>query len=59
MTIFAYGPAIHDALAREGTTLQELLALREHANTILQAQGDLQGALQRLDAEIARRQRNA
>jgi hypothetical protein len=56
MTIIAYGPAIHDALARKETTLQELQALREHAQTVLAAQGDLEGALQRLNSEIARRQ---
>ena len=58
MTFIAYGAAIHDALARgQATTLQELVALREHAQTLLQAQGDLHGALQRLEEEIARRQR--
>jgi hypothetical protein len=56
MTIIAYGPAIHDALARKETTTQELLALREHAQTLLHAQGDMHAALQRLNSEIARRQ---
>jgi hypothetical protein len=59
MTIIAYGPAIHDALARKETTTHELLALREHARTVLHAQGDLQGALKRLDEEIQRRQGRA
>ena len=58
MTMMPYGPAIHDALAREGTTLQELQALREHAQMLVNAQGDLKAALQRLEAEIARRQRS-
>jgi len=51
-----YGVGINDALGRKDTTLDELIALRAHARTVLEAQGDLAGALQRLDAEIQRRQ---
>jgi hypothetical protein len=51
-----YGVGIYDALERKDTTLQELLVLREHAHAVLQAQGDLHGAVQRLEAEIQRRQ---
>ena len=56
MASLLYGPTITDALARRETTLNELLTLQEHARAILQAQGDLPSAIQRLDAEIARRQ---
>ena len=53
-----YGSAIRDALSRKETTVQELEALRDYAKMIAKAQGDLRGALERLDAEIARRQRS-
>jgi hypothetical protein len=56
MTFIAYGPAIHDALARKETTTQELVALRDHARTVLRVQGDLDGALRHLDEEIKRRE---
>jgi len=58
MALLMYGPTIVDALERRETTLNELLTLQEHARAILHAQGDLQAAVQRLDAEIARRQRS-
>jgi hypothetical protein len=35
--------------------LDELVAHRDHARQVLEAQGDLRAALERLDAEIARR----
>jgi hypothetical protein len=51
-----YAAGIHDACGRKDCTLDELLALRDHAQAVVQAQGDLKGALQRLEAEIQRRQ---
>lgn len=59
MTFIAYGTAINDALGRRATTLGQLIALREHATAVLQAQGDLKGALKKLNAEITKRQRAA
>jgi len=50
-----YGVAISDALKDPATSLDELRAHRDHAREVLAAQGDLKGALQRLEAEIARR----
>ena len=50
-----YGVAIADALKDPQTSLDELIAHRDHAREVLAAQGDLKGALARLDAEIARR----
>jgi hypothetical protein len=50
-----YGNAISDALRDPGTSLDELVAHRDHAREVLAAQGDLRAALERLDAEIQRR----
>lgn len=50
-----YGVAISDALADPKTSLDELIAHRDHAREVLAAQGDLKGALERLEAEIGRR----
>jgi uncharacterized protein DUF1843 len=50
-----YGVAIADALADPKTSLDELIAHRDHARQVLAAQGDLKSALARLEAEIARR----
>ena len=50
-----YGVAISDALRDPNTTLDELIAHRDHARKVLAAQGDLIGALAKLEAEIARR----
>ncbi len=50
-----YGVAIADALGNPSTTLEELVAHRDHAREVLSAQGDLRAALERLDGEIARR----
>lgn len=50
-----YGVAISDALADPNTSLEELIAHRDHAREVLAAQGDLRAALQRLDDEIQRR----
>ena len=50
-----YGVAIADALRDPQTSLEELIAHRDHARQVLEAQGDLRAALERLDREIARR----
>jgi hypothetical protein len=50
-----YGVAIHDALKDPSTSLDELIAHRDHARQVLAAQGDLKAALERLEGEIARR----
>lgn len=54
-TVPPYGQAISDALRDPGTSLDELIAHRDHAREVLAAQGDLRAALARLDAEIERR----
>jgi hypothetical protein len=50
-----YGVAISDALSDPNTSVEELIAHRDHAREVLAAQGDLRAALERLDAEIQRR----
>ena len=50
-----YGTAISDALRDPSTSLDELIAHRDHAREVLAAQGDLRAALERLDSEIQRR----
>jgi hypothetical protein len=50
-----YGVAIADALADPQTSLDELIAHRDHARAVLEQQGDLKAALERLEAEIGRR----
>jgi Domain of unknown function (DUF1843) len=50
-----YGPPINDALKDPNTTLDTLVELRHRAASLLKAQGDLKGALKRLDREIQRR----
>ena len=50
-----YGVAISDALNDPNSTLEDLNALRERGVAEFTAQGDLAGALERLDAEIERR----
>lgn len=50
-----YGVAIADALKDPKTSLDELLAHRDHARAVLKQQGDLKSALARLEAEIRRR----
>ena len=54
-----YGVAIADALKDPGTSLEELIAHRDHAREVLAAQGDLRAALERLDREIAAPRRRA
>ena len=56
MTLIAYGAAINDAIKKK-SSLGELVALREHATAVVNAQGDLKGALKKLNAEIAKRQK--
>ena len=50
-----YGVAISDALQDPNTTLEDLNALRDRARSELEQQGDLAGALERLEAEIQSR----
>ncbi|MGA9582086.1 MAG: DUF1843 domain-containing protein [Allosphingosinicella sp.] len=50
-----YGVAISDALSDPDTSVEELIAHRDHAREVLEAQGDLKAALERLDSEIRRR----
>lgn len=50
-----YGVAISDALDDPQSTTEQLKALRDSARETLDAQGDLPGALAKLEAEIARR----
>jgi len=50
-----YAAGIHDACGRKEATLDELLGLRDRAKAVVEGQGDLKGALERLDAEIKRR----
>ena len=56
--IALYGVAIGNALSALGkghASVDDLLALRDQAKAIVDAQGDLVAALRELDAEIARR----
>jgi hypothetical protein len=50
-----YGVAISDALSDPQTSLEDLSALRDRARRELEEQGDLPGALEKLEAEIQRR----
>jgi hypothetical protein len=50
-----YGVAISDALSDPNSTLEDLNALRDRARRELEEQGDLPGALEKLEAEIASR----
>jgi hypothetical protein len=50
-----YAPAISDALRDPQVTLDELITLRDHANAVIAQQGDLEGALKALEAEVGRR----
>ena len=56
--LVAYGTAINQALANARTKLEDLKVLRDHATALLAAQGDLKGALRKLDQEIKARERN-
>lgn len=50
-----YGVVIHDAIADPQTSLERLTELRDQGRRQLEEQGDLSGALQRLEQEIASR----
>lgn len=50
-----YGVAISDALSDPNSTLEDLSALRDRARRELEEQGDLPGALEKLEAEIKSR----
>jgi Domain of unknown function (DUF1843) len=56
MTLVAYGTAINHALANAKTKLEDLKVLRDHAHSVLQAQGDLKSALSKLEKEIKSRE---
>ena len=56
MTFVAYGTAINTALGNARTKLEDLKVLRDHAYAVLQAQGDLKGALGKLEKEIKTRE---
>ena len=58
MTLIAYGTAINTALANARTKLEDLKVLRDHARSILAAQGDLKGALSKLEKEIKSREKS-
>ena len=47
--IVAYGTAINQALGNAKTKLEDLKVLRDHATAVLAAQGDLKGALRKLN----------
>ena len=51
--IMPYGLAIGNALRKPDTSIDELVALRDHAQSIVSAQGDLVAALKSLDDAIA------
>ena len=59
MTLIAYGTAINTALKNPKTKLEDLKALRGHAVSLLKAQGDLKGALGKLEKEIKAREKTA
>lgn len=56
--IVAYGTAINQALGNAKTKLEDLKVLRDHATAVLAAQGDLKGALRKLNQEIKTRERS-
>ena len=58
MTLIAYGTAINTALKNPKTKLEDLKVLRGHAVSLLKAQGDLKGALGKLEKEIATREKS-
>lgn len=55
MTIMVYNATISDALRRKDVSVGQLRTLQKHARAIVKEQGDLKGALRKLDAEIRRR----
>jgi hypothetical protein len=52
-----YDAAISDALKDPKTTLAKLKALRAKGKEVLEAHGDLKGALQRLERAIRAREK--
>ena len=56
MTLVAYGTAINHALKNARTKLEDLKVLRDHAQAVLLAQGDLKSALAKLEKEIKSRE---
>jgi hypothetical protein len=56
MTLVAYGTAINHALKNARTKLEDLKVLRDHAQALVAAQGDLKGALAKLEKEIKSRE---
>ena len=56
MTLVAYGTAINLALKNPRTKLEDLKVLRDHAVALLAAQGDLKGALNKLNKAIKARE---
>ena len=50
-----YGVAIYDALSDPQTSVERLNELRDQGRRQLEESGDLQGALEKLENEIARR----
>ena len=54
--LVAYGTAINQALGNARTKLEDLKVLRDHAVAVLAAQGDLKGALSKLNKEIKTRE---
>jgi peptidoglycan hydrolase CwlO-like protein len=56
MTLVAYGTAINHALKNAKTKLEDLKVLRDHAQALVAAQGDLKGALAKLEKEIKSRE---
>ncbi len=54
-----YGPPINDAVRDPTTKLATLVALHRRATATLKAQGDLKGAVKRLEKEIYRRKGKA
>jgi hypothetical protein len=58
MTLIAYGTAINTALKNPKTKLEDLKVLRGHAQSLMKAQGDLKGALGKLEKEIKAREKD-
>lgn len=59
MPVPPYGTAINTALKNPNTKLESLKALRDRSVALLAAQGDLKGAVKKLDKEIKARERRA
>ena len=57
MAVPPYGTAINQALTNPRTKLEDLKVLRGHAQSLMKAQGDLNGALGKLEKEIKAREK--